>query len=48
MSDVAVVGVAFAAVIVVVVLCATLRPGAADAVAKVLQALAGVWPWRPR
>ena len=50
MSDVAVLGVAFATVIVVVALCATLRPGAAGAMAKALHALAAVfaaaWPWK--
>ena len=49
-TDLAVVAVAFAVVVVVVVGCATFRPHTADAVATSLRALAAVfaaaWPWK--
>jgi hypothetical protein len=49
-TEVAVLGVAFAATIVLVVLVATFRPHTVDAVAKALRALAAVfaaaWPWK--
>jgi uncharacterized protein YoxC len=48
MTEVAVMGVAFAVVVVVVTLCATF--GSADKIAKALRALATVfasaWPWK--
>lgn len=49
MSDIAVAMLAFAAVVVVVAVCATVRPSAANAMAGALYALAAVftalWPW---
>ncbi len=49
MSDVSVVMIAVTAVIIVVTLCVTLRPGASKGVTTALYALAAVfaaiWPW---
>lgn len=52
MSDLSVAMVAFAAVIVVVTVCVTIRPGASQGLTTALYALAAVftaiWPWSRR